>query len=302
MRLRWIAAVSPSALHAAVAIALGRKIVDDRIGAALNDPASSLRDYATGYDWSLSALAGHLLPLSLGIENNRELAELSISKFIGRERTSDAVARLATIIGAIEAAYLSGRPNAVDELATRGGPLREQWEARGPGLLVNLARLLPRDFLAESADVALALPVLGGGGAAHALYNSAHIEAVLANPIAELPEVCRLAWLLAQLQLDLPIFQGDQPRQQAFALGAVALAPIALAAAAEVELARFDETLLKTACRAWLCDGAPTFADTAADNVDKLMAWSDVYVSRRPSWPAAIAALAEMLGVSGRST
>ena len=48
-------------------------------------------------------------------------------------------------------------------------------------------------------DVLLIHPALGGAGEAHLAYNSVRIEAVLANPNADLPEVVRLAWLIAQV-------------------------------------------------------------------------------------------------------
>ena len=71
----------------------------------------------------------------------------------------------------------------------------------------------------------LVQPVLGGAGAAHWLYNSVHIEAVLANPVAELPEVVRLGWLLAQLNFDLPMFVGDLLRESACAWWAAGTGP-----------------------------------------------------------------------------
>src|SRR5690606_23019649 len=96
---------------------------------------------------------------------------------------------------------------ALEELELRSAPLREQWEARGGGLLATLARLTTAGLVPEMADVILVHPVLGGGGAAHWQYNSVQFEAVLANPLAELPEVLRLGWLLAQLNFDLPLYE-----------------------------------------------------------------------------------------------
>ena len=84
--------------------------------------------------------------------------------------------------------------------------LREQWEARGPGLLRAVGLRTEESLVADEAQVIVVQPALGGGGQAHLSANAVRIEAVLANPHAELPEVVRLAWLLAQLQLDLPAY------------------------------------------------------------------------------------------------
>ena len=97
-------------------------------------------------------------------------------------------------------------PNLLDDLSLRLLPLREQWEVHGPLLLQNMARWTdPRVVVAE-ARIVLVHPALGGGGAAHIPFNNVHIEAVLTNPVPELPENLRLVWLLAQLSLDLPAF------------------------------------------------------------------------------------------------
>ena len=68
--------------------------------------------------------------------------------------------------------------------------------------MAAIGRLTERELVVERADVILVHPVLGGGGWAYPPYNAVCFEAVLANPIAELPEVVRLGWLLAQLNLD----------------------------------------------------------------------------------------------------
>lgn len=58
-------------------------------------------------------------------------------------------------------------PNLQQELELRVRPLKEQWEARGPGLLKTFANLTEESLLVEEAKVLLVHPVLGGGGEAH---------------------------------------------------------------------------------------------------------------------------------------
>ena len=142
-------------------------------------------------------------------------------------------------------------PQVVEDLALRAGPIREQWEARGPGLLHGVGRLTDAGLVAEQAEVVLVQPVLGGGGRACALYNLVLLEAVLTNPIQSLPEVVRLGWLVAQLNLELPEFQGELRRDRALMLGSLAMVPIVLAAAEDVELSRCDEATVAVALEAW---------------------------------------------------
>ncbi len=146
--------------------------------------------------------------------------------------------------------------------------------------------LTEQDLVVSEADVILVQPALGGAGAAHWLYNSVRIEAVLANPIAELPEVVRLGWLLAQLHLDLPKFQGNLRLDRLLEIGPLAMIPPMLAAAQEVELARMDEPTLALALTAW---------NAAPIEPGKLLEWWDTYQSTNPPWTVALGALERML-------
>ncbi len=131
-------------------------------------------------------------------------------------------------------------------------------------------------------------PVLGGGGGAHWLNNSVRIEAVLANPIPELPEMLRLGWLLAQLHLDLPRFRGALHRDRHTEIWKLAMIPPILAAGDELELTRFGLPTLAVATAAWTenCD---------TRTPETLFAWWDTYATASPSWPAALAALDRLL-------
>ncbi|MEM6799582.1 MAG: hypothetical protein AAF589_08710, partial [Planctomycetota bacterium] len=90
-----------------------------------------------------------------------------------------------------------GKQAFLDEMRLRTGPLRGQWEARGPGLMRLIGQLAPPVAANETNRVSLVTPVVGGHG--DVLEGRVTIEAVLANPHAELPEALRLAWLLARV-------------------------------------------------------------------------------------------------------
>jgi hypothetical protein len=149
-----------------------------------------------------------------------------------------------------------------------------------------VARLTESDLLVSQADVILVQPVQGGGGAAHWNYNSVRIETVLANPVEQLPEVVRLGWLLAQLNMDLPKFQGDMRRDALAEIGPLAMIPPVLAAAQEVELARCDLPTLAAALKAW---------QTGPAEPGVLIEWWDTYQTARPAWTVALGALARLL-------
>jgi hypothetical protein len=228
----------------------------------------------------------HLIPLSVKVDSPAQLAEVTLAKLLGSQTIPGTAASFTRRLIALDAAFQQAFPRALEELELRAGPLGGQWEARGPGLIATVARLTQADLIVDSADVILVQPALGGAGAAHVFYNSVRIEAVLANPIAELPEVARLGWLLAQLNLDLPRFQGDLPRRRLAQLGPLAMLPPVLAAAEEVELARNNIETLAAALSAWQ---APPVEPS------QLMDWWETYQAARPAWSVALGALNRML-------
>jgi len=285
LELRWIASTSSSALHAAAYIAAEIPLVDADLGLQLAEPAHQLHAVMTAAlgPWD------HLLPLSAGIETNRELAEVTLRKARGAAAVETHRDRLANAIAEVERVFRNRFPGAVDELELRSRPLREQWEARGPGLLRNVVDLTEEGLLVEQADVVLLTPVFGGRGRAFPAYNSVHIEAVLANPVNELPEVVRLAWLLAQLNLDLPRFTERITNQKIVSLiVALAMIPPVLQAAQHVELARYEEANLQRAAETW-------YPEHSTDVGPILFDWWTTYQETRPAFSIALRALEKMI-------
>lgn len=292
IELRWIGGVSVSCLHAACAVAEGRKLVDPVLEEALAGPVKELLA-ATGVAGERkSQLLVQLAANAGGIENNNQLAEVALVKTLGRGQASEsAIQQLAHAIANVENALLRTRPGLVDELLMRGEPLRQQWEARGPGLWRYIGLRTEPTLLVERADVFLVLPVLGGGGTAHWQYNSIRIEAVLANSFYELPEVLRLAWLLSQSQLDLPVYAETVSPAKWQLIAPLITIPSVLSAAEEVELARYDARTLALAVEQWT-GATPEVAATQAKGLDS---WWQTYQAARPHFPVAFAALAELI-------
>jgi len=180
-------------------------------------------------------------------------------------------------------------PNVSEELALRERPLREQWEARGNGLLGEIARLTDEGLIPERCEVLLVLPAVGGYGEAHLAYNSLRIEAVLANPIAELPETVRLGWLIAQLQLDVPKYSENIETQRLPDIARLAMLPPALVAGEAMELTKFKPELIASAVEAWRLNRAD------ADIPAVLGQWWQTYIESRPPFSVALAALDQLL-------
>ncbi|MBI2826206.1 MAG: hypothetical protein HYX69_16115 [Planctomycetia bacterium] len=288
--LRWIASSSASALHAAAALLREQPLVDGNLAAALASPVSGLREVLIDEAVPVEGFLGHAVPLSAGIENYRELAALVVKKVAWRDAGERISSRLAAAIADIEASFRQAVPDCLEQLELRFPPLREQWEARGPGLLAAMGRLTDAELLVEQADIVLVHPAQGGGGEAHMPYNSVSFEAVLANPQSRLPEVVRLGWLLSTLNLDLPKHSELVPSARLPWLAKMAMVPPALAAAEHVELAAGDEASLRLALTAWRL-AMPERPDAA----DTLAAWWRTCQESPTSWPVALAALDRML-------
>lgn len=299
MELIWKASESASGLYAATCISGGLPVADARLAEAFV-PAL---DFALAEFVACGVPADLLLPIMTGlaahgVEDNRQLVELSFARLIGEKSLVPASAsRLATALGGLKAAFLSAfhqtcadesRP-LVDELLLRGRPLLEQWEARGPGLLLQIVRSTEEKVAAEAAEVTLVYPLVGGNGFAHRAVNTVSFEAVLANPVERLPEVLRLAWLLSQLNLDLPMYSENIAAEHRDSVAQWAMVPPVLAAAEHVELAQLSQETVAEAIEAW------RLPEASDDQAEILLHWWATYQEGSTSWAVALAALERML-------
>lgn len=290
MRLRWIVSQSASSLHIGAALARGQRLVDHELQARVAEPASELQREIHALELPTARFWRMLCALSTTFSDPRQLAKMAMYRTLGRATLGDAAERLGQRITALEAALENYQPDLAAELRLRGGPLREQWEARGPGLLRKLFAATDKRLEVDAADVVLVLPVLGGGGEAQLQNNSVRLEAVLANPHAQLPEVVRLAWMLAQLHFDLPVFAQDIAPDRLPQLAALAMLPPALEAAEYVELVTFNDDLVRFAIEAWRIE-----VPSSIDPIDKLLRWWEAFDLARPPLEVAFKELDDML-------
>ena len=298
MHLTWTPNASTSALHAAQSIcAFGDKLADARIAESIGKYALGLGQWietAAPFDtarfWSL--LVGH----SAMIDSNTELAQAVVRKAAIRVADKTAISQLAGFISDIEAAYNQLFPKFHEQLPLRARPLQEHWLGFGPGLLAHLGRLTQKDLLVSEARVVLLQPILGGAGVAHLDQNLVRIEAVLTNPLVELPEVVRLAWLLSQLHLDLPFHSETIGANLLARLAPLAMLPPILAAAEVMELSKCDDSVAELAIEQWHIP-VPRDKGIHTEIVPVMMDWWETYLQTRPGWQTAMHAFAKMLGI-----
>ncbi len=158
---------------------------------------------------------------------------------------------VSSCLSEIYQAFTSAIPDAEEELTVRGQAIRQRWETCGPGLLQAISEVTHPQVVPDQASVVLVSPVLGGGGVALLPRGTVLLEAVLTDPVETLPEVLRLAWLLSQLNLNVPVFCERIPNKRVGRAAALAMLPATLAAAESLGLARCDQPTIALALRTW---------------------------------------------------
>lgn len=294
IRLRWLASHSLSGLHAASALAHGQPLVDEQLATALAGPAAALQEEILAAGLPEARYWRMMCALATTFDNNRQLAKMAAYRTLGHATPNELSERLGGRISDVEAALLRVRPSVVEELSLRRGPLHEQWEAYGPGVLSSVFGATDPRLMVDAADVVLVLPAIGGGGEAQLQNNSVRIEAVLTNPHAKLPETLRLAWMLSQLHLDLPIFSEGIHPDRLPQVAAYAMVPAVLAAAEYVDVIQLTDDSVRMAIDAWQVDPPPE-----VDPVDVVLRWWEAYVEARPPFETAFKALDRMLQGEG---
>lgn len=291
IQLNWRTNAQVSVLHAAEALLRHRPLADANLAAAIAKPTAGLAVEINAQQLPASRFWQHLIALASGNDGIQHAIEVALTRTIGRNKVTPArVSELASWIIELNKAAQRVMPNLEEQLSLRVRPMREQWEARGPGMLLRIREITDGQILVDRAEVELVHPAIGGAGAAHLQYNSVRIEAVLTNVTSQLPEACRLAWLLSQLNLDLPgyseLIHGDRLAHVA----ELATLPVTLSAAQHVELGKCDFDSLRLACGQWLNDNADD-----SQTPDVVWQWWETYVATRPEWRVALSALDRML-------
>jgi hypothetical protein len=263
--------------------------------ATVRPVAESLKNSLTslGLDSEFAWLG--LLNAASQFESNQELAATFLRRLLGATaQRTEVVSRFAGAITSLESSVRNAFPDLDKELALRVGPLREQWEARGPGILHRLATTTDVDLPPLEATVAIVSPIHGGGGIALLASNTVVFEGVLTNGDATLPEIVRLAWLVAQLQLDLPKFSEAIPQARLSQLAALALLPPILEAAHFVELIACPPDQMTPFLGKTIRNWMSTTPDPEI-KADLLASWWETQVDSQVPWRVALAGLDRLI-------
>jgi hypothetical protein len=194
MQLNWISSYSTSALHAAECLCrFSSQVQDENLRDKLGPAAQALGTCLEDLDsQKASGLWDALEALGSKINSNSALANQLVSQSVQGFVEDSLIQRLTGSITDIEAAFKLLFPKYAEQFDYRIRPLQEQWIGYGSGFFAHIRRLTRSDAYIGQATVIGVQPILGGAGRAHVEHQSMHIEAVLTNPLPELPEVVRL--------------------------------------------------------------------------------------------------------------
>jgi hypothetical protein len=291
MQLTWKPSSSSSALHATELVAHGHSLSDAALQSQLAPLADALEDMGQRSISGKERFWDWLIGLSSEYENNIQLAERVIAKTHGTSGIRpDLPTKLAELIQQSERALTATYPKIEEELPLRLGPMQELWNTYGPGLMVQVGKYSDPALVVKEATIIPVYPMVGGHGGVLLQSNRCWIEAVLTNSTPTLPEVLRLAWLLSQLEADLPIHGELVNSGRLPWISSLAMLPPVLLAAQELELGQFSEDQLLLAIEKWWIPNP-----TEHSLVDTLLSWWDTYSSERPAWRIALTALDKML-------
>ena len=298
MHLQWISSYSTSALHAAECLCrFSSQVQDENLRDKLGPAAQALGTCLEDLDAQRTqGFWDELAVLGSKINSNSALANQLITEHGQGFVEQSLIQRLTGSITDVEAAFKLLFPKYVEQFDYRIRPLQEQWIGYGSGFLAHIRRLTRSDELIREACVIGVQPILGGAGRAHVEHQAIHIEAVLTNPLPELPEVVRLGWLLSQLHSLGFRSQLTYSQESLRNLLPIAMLIPSLAAAEVLELTQCNEAIAELAIENWNI-AIPANQDVSTELIPPLMDWWETCLKTKPDWSVAIKALAQRLGI-----
>lgn len=291
--LHWRSSALVSGLHAAEIVRRDPQGCDPELAAVLAQPVSRLQKTLGALGLPVEKFWSHVVPLSANLTSMRQLADVTCRKLIQGDPGAR-IATLADILAELDVAFRKSGLDQMDDLAHRAVLLQGRWLAEGQAVLHALGNLTDPELIVERAEVLLVTatsPDLAQAarGVAHLPYNSVRVEAV-EDILPDLPHTVRLAWLIAQLNLEVPRFSESIPKQRLAAMASAAMLPAALEAAHQMALVPALPETLPMAMRHWQLAFEASPAVLA-----NLTRWWDGYCQKRPQWSVALAALERLL-------
>jgi len=290
IKLNWTASLPVSCLYAAECLVRNLPLADPVIGEALAEPAARLQEALQEDYLPAETFWSHVVPLAANFPGQLELATIALTKTIGRTEADKRIGRYRGLLIDIKNAFSRATVQSNDEPAARIDALRQRWHDTGIGLLAQMVNWTEPQIIVEEATVCVVHPDRGGGGVGYVPYNLAVIEGVSDDPVAELPEIVRLAWLLSTLNLDVPRYSENIENNRLATVAALAMIPVAVKSAADIRLTKLDSGAIGRAVQSWM-----TAPDKADEWTRALEQWWETYSTMRPAWPTALKGLDVLL-------
>jgi hypothetical protein len=165
--LRWTAPPRVSCFHAGDALHRGPPLCDETVREALAAAVERLDTALAEMGLDPSEFWDLAPPLAARMETSAALAKAFLHARRPAHESPSNFEMLTACIADLENASLRLWPRLAEELALREGPIREQWDARGPGMLRRMLELAGARFAIPPVEVALVQPCLGGAGEVH---------------------------------------------------------------------------------------------------------------------------------------
>lgn len=290
MRLTFKTEPDLSVLHAAAVIGLGLATNDEKLTAALKGPIGRVNERLELSELDSTRFWLTLVKCSLADDAKR--VEHSLLRAGCSELAIDSTAP--AIVGQLTDVRLAFRnryPKIAEQLPLRSGPLRELWDAAGPGLMREVGRRTINTIIPSKATALLVQPVRGGDGGLIDRNDTIWIEAVLTHPDPSIPETLRLVWLLARKGVDRIESNRWVQAERLPQVVALALIPFVLSAGEELGLCRTGDAEIRRAVDLW---HAAEIQQRESSTESLVRWWSQMREGELPL-PVALKALDKML-------
>jgi hypothetical protein len=259
----------------------------------LAEARQAWQQFLVAQDLGWQAVSEVVLPLSAEFDSPAVLARAMLPRLMPRERAKAGESAWLNALRAWEHAMAAAQPKLGEELQLRIGPIRELAESCLPGLLRMVGRASDPLLLPGLARIVVVPPYCHGYARSFPINNTILWEGLLVNVQPQLPEVLRLCWSVAQLNLEVPALVGEIPRAAACAAGAWATIPLTLHSGSELDQCGCDLPYVKLAAETWQ---PPRWRELSIEETSAIVwLWWETYAVARPAWPIALAALIAML-------
>jgi hypothetical protein len=284
-----------SVLHAAAVVGLGQAVVDDKVRAALAGAVENINDRIDMAEldpeifWKTLVASG-ADDETVGVE--MALARAGCSELVIDTISPAIVGRLADIRMAMRGRF----PKLAEQLPLRAGPLKELWEATGPGLLRDIGRQTIKQLIPAKTTLLLVQPVRGGDGGLIEQSDRVWTEAMLTHPEPSIPETLRIAWLVARRGVEGVESNRWVEQERLPEVVSLALIPYVLNSGESLGLCDASDAKIAAAAELWHVATWGRIGKTGQlDRTEPLLKWWSQMRSGELPLPVALKALDKML-------